>query len=114
MRRVLLNLLLAMGLWGLLAAPVQAERSPVFGSAEVTVMSPEAANEVTAKGYWADYYGYYAMDAAYTAYVYAYYARYYAAANSSTEQSWYYTAMLNAYNAYIYSYYAYLYSYYGY
>jgi hypothetical protein len=113
MRRVVLNLLLAVGLCALLAGPAAAERSPVFGSAEVTVMSPEAANAVTAKGYWADYYGWYAMDAAYTAYVYAYYARYYAASNSGTEQSWYYTAMVNAYNAYIYSYYAYFYSYYG-
>lgn len=96
-----------------ISPPAQAEQSPVFGSATVTAMSHEAAQEVTARGVYADYYGGLALDYAYTAYIYSYYARYVAAPNSATEQNWYMTAMNNAYAAYIHSYYAYLYSAWG-
>lgn len=97
-----------------LSEPAQAsERSPVFGRAQVSTMSSAQTRNVTARGYYANYYGSLAVDNAYNSYIYAYYARYYAATNSSTEQSWYYTAHSYAYYAYLYSYYAYLYSYYG-
>lgn len=95
------------------APAARADQSPVFGSATVSAMSNEAAQEVTAKGYYANYFGSLALDASYTAYIYNYYARYYAASNSANEQNWYLAAMNNGYNAYIYSYYAYVYSYYG-
>jgi len=76
-------------------------------------MSTEAAQEVTARGAYADYFGGLALDYSYTAYIYNYYARYVASANSATEQSWYLTASNYAYYAYLYSYYAYIYSAYG-
>lgn len=112
MRRLAKVMLVCTGLLGLGFSPASADRSPVFGQAEVSVMAPEAANAVTARGAYADYYGYYAVENAYSAYIYAYYARYYAAANSTTEQNWYYTAHQYAYYAYLYSYYAYYYSFY--
>lgn len=83
--------------------PAQSERSPVFGSASVATMSTAAAQAVTAKGFWADYFGTLAVNSAYTAYIFAYYARFIAASDSPTAQNWYLSAMNNSYNAYIYS-----------
>lgn len=92
------------------APPALAERSPIFGEAAIEVMSSADARGITARGYWADYYGSAAVNQAYSAYIYSFYGRFYAASNSTTEQSWYNTASTNAYYAYIYSYYASYYS----
>lgn len=92
----------------------RAEQSPVFGNAEVAPMTGAAAAQVTAKGYYADYYGSLGVDYAYQSYLNAYYGLYYAASNSASEQSYYSTASTYAYYAYIYTYYAYYYSVYGY
>lgn len=91
-------------------ASLQAERSPVFGSATIQALSIEAARDITARGYWADYYGAAAVTLAYNAYIYSYYGRYFAVSNSANEASWYMTAANNAYYAYIYAYYASIYS----
>lgn len=88
----------------------RAERSPVFGSAAIAAISQEAARDITARGIWADYYGGISATFAYTAYIYAFYARNYAVSNSATEQAWYGTAAANAYNAYIYASWAQYYS----
>lgn len=103
----------ALALTLVFAPAAQAEQSPVFGSANIAAMSTEAAQGVTARGAWADYFGGLALDLSYTAYIYNYYARYVAASNSATEQNWYLVASNQAYYAYIYSYYAYLYSSWG-
>lgn len=92
-------------------APIAtAEQSPIFGSARIEAMSDAASRDISARGYWANYYGSAAISNAYNAYIYAFYARNYATANSATEQSWYATAHQAAYNAYAYSYLAYYYS----
>ena len=114
MRRAIRALVLCGALFLAALAPAQADRSPLFGNAEVAVMSSEAADQVTAKGYYSDLYGQYAVENAYYAYLYSWYARYYFAANSTTSTNYYYYAHQNAYYAYLYSYYAYVYSYYGY
>lgn len=92
----------------------QAEQSPIFGSAQVTTLSNADAQNVTARGYYANLYGSYGIDYAYYSYLYGYYGRYYSAANSSTEQAYYYYASNYASYASQYFYYAYYYSYYGY
>lgn len=61
----------------------RAERSPVFGAAAIEAISPEAARDITARGYWADYYGGLSVTFAYTAYIYSFYARNYAVTNSA-------------------------------
>ena len=94
--------------------PARAEQSPIFGTAQVTPLSGAAAAQVTAKGYYADYYGTLAYENAYNAYLYSYYGLYYSSPNSATEQSYYSTASSYAYNAYIYAYYASYYSASGY
>ena len=96
-----------------LGQPVAAEQSPVFGQAELSPMDRSEAAQVTARGYWADYYGSLGMDNAYSAYLYSYYAYSYAWSNSYNEYNWYLTASNYAYSAYLYNYYAYYYSYYG-
>ncbi len=98
-----LPLTLILGLALLPAGGLQAERSPIFGTATVQAISLEATRDVTARGYWADYYGGLAVTFAYNAYIYSYYARYFAVSNSTNEQSWYGTASLNAYYAYLYA-----------
>lgn len=97
-----------------LAAPLpsQAERSPVFGTADVAVMTTEAANDVTAQGYYANYYGYYAYLYGYYGYYYAYLGRYAYGANTSSETNAYYYSYIYLNAATSYAYYAYLYSYY--
>lgn len=97
----------------LLPLVAQAERSPIFGSATVEALSPEAARDITARGAWANYYGGLAVSYSYTAYVFAYYARYFAVSNSAQEQSWYGTAAWHAYYAYIYATWAQSYSAWG-
>ena len=92
------------------AATLQAERSPIFGSATIEALSIEAARDITARGFWADHFGAAAVTHAYNAYIFAYYARYFAVSNSSNETSWYLTASNNAYHAYIYAYWASIYS----
>jgi len=103
-------IVVGLGVLFLSAAPLQAERSPIFGSASIQALSIEAARDITARGYWADQFGAAAVNLAYTAYVYAYYARYFAVSNSATEASWYMTASNNAYWAYVYAYWASIYS----
>lgn len=87
----------------LLPMPAQAERSPIFGSAAIEAMSPEAARDITARGAWANYYGGIAVNYAYTAYVFAYYARYYSVSNSSQEQNWYASSAWYSYYAWVYA-----------
>lgn len=87
-----------------------AERSPVFGGASVETLSVAASRDITARGALANHFGSAAVSHAYTAYIYAFYARNYAVSNSATEQSWYMTASNNAYYAYIYAYNAWHYS----
>lgn len=89
---------------------IQAERSPVFGSATVQAMSIDASRDITARGAWADYFGNLVISFAYSAYIYAFYARYYGGSNTPTEKAWYDAAGLYAYHAYIYSLYASAYS----
>lgn len=91
-------------------SPAMAETSPVFGRATVDPISNMAARDIMARGYWADFYGSAAVNHSYNAYIFSFYARYYASSNSATEQSWYATASINAYYAYVYSYYAGYYS----
>lgn len=91
-------------------AATYAERSPVFGSATVEALSIEASRDITARGAWADYFGNLAISYAYSAYIYAFYARYYGGSNTATEKAWYDTATSHAYHAYIYSWYASIYS----
>ena len=110
MRKLKLLFIIGLGAIFLSAAPLQAERSPIFGSASIQALSIEAARDITARGFWADQFGAEAVNLAYTAYIFAYYARYFAVANSATEASWYMTAASNAYSAYIYAYYASIYS----
>ena len=99
----------------LLAAPVaQAEQSPIFGTAAVTPMSSADARAVTARGYYADYFGSIGIDYAYSSYLYGLYARYYSYPNSYSEQYWYSSAQNYASTASSYFYYAYYYSAIGY
>lgn len=91
-------------------ASTQAERSPVFGSATVEALSLEASRDIMARGFWADYHGNLAISFAYTAYIYAFYARYYAGSNTANERAWYEVAMSQAYWAYINAWYAMIYS----
>jgi len=95
------------------AAPIQAERSPIFGSAAIEALSSDAARDITARGFWADHHGALAVNLAYNAYIYAYYARFFAVSNSATEASWYMSASNNAYWAYINAYWASVYSTWG-
>lgn len=80
-----------------------AERSPVFGSAVVEAMSHSAARDITARGYWANINGAAAVNFAYNAYIYAYYARHFAVSGSANEQAWYAAASWYAYYAYVYA-----------
>lgn len=108
------NLLcLCLFVWGVLLVPVlpvHAERSPVFGHATLETLSTEASRDIMARGDWANYYGNYAVSFSYQAYIYSFYARYYAVSNSSTEQAWYAAASYYAYYAYIFASYAQSYS----
>ncbi len=90
--------------------PLQAERSPIFGSASIQALSVEAAQDITARGFWADHFGAIAVSLSYNAYIYAYYARYFAGSNTANETNWYWAASNNAYWAYIHAYYAAVYS----
>jgi len=101
---------IGLGLMVLSATSLRAERSPVFGTASIQALSTEAARDITARGFWADYHGAIAVTLAYNAYIYAYYARYFAVSNSANETSWYWTASNNAYWAYVNAYYAAIYS----
>lgn len=91
-------------------AATQAERSPVFGQATIEALSADASRDITARGFWADYFGNLTISHAYSAYIYAFYARYYGGSNSATEKAWYDAAGQFAYAAYIYSLYASAYS----
>jgi len=51
------------------AATLQAERSPIFGSATIEALSIEAARDITARGFWADHFGAAAVTHAYNAYI---------------------------------------------
>lgn len=87
----------------LLPMPTLAERSPIFGSASVEAISLEAARDITARGELADYYGGLAITFAYNAYIFSFYARYFAVSNSAQEQTWYGVAANYAYHAYLYA-----------
>jgi hypothetical protein len=87
----------------LLQTPAWADRSPVFGGAAIEAISQEAARDITARGFWANTNGLAAVNFAYNAYIYAYYARYFAPSGSATEQSWYAAASWYAYHAYLYA-----------
>lgn len=91
----------------LLPWPSHAERSPIFGSATIEALSPDAARDITARGDWANYYGGLAVTYSYSAYVFAYYARHFAVSNSAQEQNWYATAASHAYYAYLFATWAY-------
>jgi len=110
MKKLKFVIIVGLSLMILPVAPLQAERSPIFGSASIQALSTEAARDITARGFWADHFGAMAVSAAYTSYIYAYYARYFAASNSATETNWYWAASNNAYWAYVYAYYAAVYS----
>ena len=110
MQRFRLVLVLCLTLSLLPMGQPRAERSPVFGAAAVEAISQDAARDITARGFWADYFGSLTVTYAYTAYIYAFYGRNYAVTNSANEQSWYGTAALNAYHAYIYAAWAQYYS----
>jgi hypothetical protein len=104
LRLALPRCFLACGLAFSLPAPVAtAERSPIFGSAVVEAMSEAAARDITARGFWANTNGAVAVSFAYNAYIYAYYARYFAVSGSANEQAWYSTAAWYAYYAYVYA-----------
>jgi hypothetical protein len=83
--------------------PAWADRSPIFGGATIEAISQEAARDITARGELANYFGGLAVSYAYTAYIFAFYARYYSVSNSVQEQSWYGAAAYYAYYAYIFS-----------
>jgi hypothetical protein len=87
----------------MLPLPTLAERSPIFGSAAIEALSQDAARDITARGDLANHFGGLAVSYAYTAYVFAFYARHYAPSNSALEQSWYGAAAYYAYWAYLYS-----------
>jgi len=99
-----------LGVMVLSATSLKAERSPVFGTASIQALSTEAARDITARGILADHHGALAVTLAYNAYIFAFYARYFAVSNSANEFNWYWTAMNNAYWAYIHAYYAAIYS----
>lgn len=90
--------------------PAQADRSPIFGSATIEALSHEAARDITARGDWANYYGGLAVSFAYSSYIFAYYARYFAVSNSAQEQNWYAVASNHAYYAYLFAAWAQAYS----
>lgn len=90
--------------------PIHAERSPVFGTASIESLSSEAARDIMARGELANYYGNLAISYSYTAYIYAFYARYYAGSNTWNEKHWYEIATHFAYHAYIMSWHAAYYS----
>lgn len=112
---LLLRVFVAIGLSlaTLLPLAADAERSPVFGSATIEALSPEAARDITARGFWADHYGAMAVSYAHTAYVFAYYGRHFSVSNSAQEQSWYGAAAFHAYHAWMYSIWAQSYSSWG-
>lgn len=79
MRRLVMGLIVLLALAFGIGNTTQpaAASSPVFGGAKVTALSTDAAKKVTAKGAYANYYGYYAMTYLYDAYYYQYLAYYY-------------------------------------
>lgn len=83
--------------------PAWADRSPIFGGATIEAISQEAARDITARGDLANHFGALAVSYAYTAYIFAFYARYYSVSNSWQEQSWYGAAAWYAYYAYLYA-----------
>jgi len=91
-------------------ATARAEQSPVFGAASIEAMSQAAARDITARGYWANYFGNLSITYAYQAYIYSFYARNYATTNSVNEQNWYGSASQNALLAYTYAAWAQYYS----
>lgn len=101
---------IAIGLATILVAPALAERSPVFGRATIEAIPADVARDITARGDLANFYGAHAASYAYSAYVFAFYARYYAASNSWQEQNWYGAAAWYAYYAYVFSTWAQAYS----
>jgi hypothetical protein len=101
---------IAVSLATLLTAPALAERSPIFGGATIEAIPREAAREITARGELANHYGAYAASYAYHAYIFAFYARYYAPSNSWQEQNWYGASAWYAYHAYLFSSWAQAYS----
>ena len=106
MKKIKFVVAIGLSLVALVATPLQAERSPIFGAASIQAMSVDAARDITARGFWADFYGGLAVTFAYNAYIYGYYARYFAVSNSANEQAWYWAATNNAYYAYLYFFYA--------
>ncbi len=102
LRAKALRCLIALGLAIAMPAPVAtADRSPIFGSAMVEAMSESAARDITARGFWADTNGIAAVNFAYNAYIYAFYARHFAVSGSANEQAWYAAAAWYAYHAYL-------------
>lgn len=87
----------------LFQTPAWADRSPIFGGATIEAISQEAARDITARGDLANYFGGLAVSFSYSAYVFAFYARYYSASGSWQEQSWYTAAAWYAYYAHLYS-----------
>jgi len=96
MKRLAVGLLLAMALIfgpGSFTPTASAAQSPVFGSANVALLTTDAAKKVTAKGYYANYYGSLALTYLYYGYLYQYYAYYYNGAYG------YYAAYYGSYGA---------------
>lgn len=87
----------------LFQTPAWADRSPIFGGATIEAISQEAARDITARGELANYFGGLAVSFSYSAYVFAFYARYYSASGSWMEQSYYTAAAWYAYYAHLYS-----------
>lgn len=96
-------LAVSLTLAALFQTPAWADRSPIFGGASIEAISQEAARDITARGELANYFGGLAVSFSYSAYVFAFYARYYSVSNSAQEQSWYGAAAWYAYYAHLYS-----------
>ncbi len=122
MRRIILGALLAVAVMlmqGSLTTPASAKTAnPIFGSAKATLMSTDAAKQVTAKGGTTAAYLYYGLIYTSNAIYYAGLAQYYnyygynGSSGSTTNYAYY--AYYNSYYATQYFYQAYYYSYYGY
>jgi hypothetical protein len=87
----------------LASRPALSERSPIFGTATIEAISADAARDITARGELANFYGNLAISHAYHAYIFAFYARHFAAPNSAQEQSWYATAAWYGWTTYLFA-----------
>ena len=110
MKRLMLVLFIMTGIFFVKIFDAYAERSPIFSTSSVEILTDAASSDISARGAYADYFGSAAISMGYTGYIYAFYARNYAVSNSATEQAWYSTATTHFYYAYVFFYYALVYS----